>query len=201
MTEPAPLPVLTQHLPLEEHVQPRMRTQLTPPTSVYQGHDVQYDHPALPLPIRHAAAPIVPSLIEYQPTYTQSTMSAPHNLHSGPIATMNTPPTVVPSRQLWRPPDRSIHQQALHAIPQPKIPDFVNDNEREFANLKLALDNLLEPHMELDEKYKYHILLEHLKLPEAQMIGQSFRHHPYPYSAAIHALQVQYGQSLWHRVK
>ncbi len=40
--------------------------------------------------------------------------------------------------------------------------------EREFANMKLALDNLLEPYPELTEKYKYHVLLEHLKLPEAQ---------------------------------
>lgn len=82
----------------------------------------------------------------------------------------------------------------LHAAPQPKIPDFVNDNEREFANLKLALDNLFESHAELDEKYKYHILLEHLKLPEAQMIGQSCRHHLYPYSATMQALQLKYGQ-------
>ncbi|XP_067306912.1 uncharacterized protein [Pseudorasbora parva] len=92
------------------------------------------------------------------------------------------------------PPVASVPHRPLHAAPQPKIPDFVNDNEREFANLKLALDNLLEPHAELDEKYKYHILLEHLKLPEAQMIGQSCRHHSYPYSAAMQALQLQYGQ-------
>ncbi len=83
---------------------------------------------------------------------------------------------------------------SVHAAPRPKIPDFVNDNEREFANLKLTLDNLLEPHAELDEKYKYHILLEHLKLTEAQMIGQSCHHHPFPYSAAMQALQLQYGQ-------
>lgn len=68
------------------------------------------------------------------------------------------------------------------------------DSEREFANLKLALNNLLEPHPELTEKYKYHVLLEHLKLPEAQMIGQSCRHDPFPYTAAMHALQLQYGQ-------
>ncbi len=59
--------------------------------------------------------------------------------------------------------------------------------------MKLALDNLLEPYPELTEKYKYHVLLE-LTLPEAQMIGQSCRHHPYPYSAAMQALQLQYGE-------
>ncbi|KAL7880314.1 hypothetical protein SRHO_G00025680 [Serrasalmus rhombeus] len=92
------------------------------------------------------------------------------------------------------PPDRYTAQQPLYSVPKPKIPDFCSDSEKDFANLKLALDNLLEPHPELSEKYKYHILLEHLKLPEAQMIGQSCRHHQYPYSATMHALQLQYGQ-------
>ena len=87
------------------------------------------------------------------------------------------------------PPPRSVY-----GVPQPKIPDFSKDSEREFAYLKLALDNLLEPHPQLNEKYKYYVLLEHLKLPEDQMIGQSCRHHPYPYSAAMQALQLQYGQ-------
>lgn len=61
----------------------------------------------------------------------------------------------------------------------------------EFANLKLSLKNLLEPYPELTEKYKYHVFLEHLKFPEAQMIGQSCRHDPFPcmhyrYSTANH---------------
>ncbi|KAI4901563.1 hypothetical protein NFI96_009437 [Prochilodus magdalenae] len=90
------------------------------------------------------------------------------------------------------PPDLHPAQQSLYSVPKPKIPDFCSDSEKEFANLKLALDNLLEPHPELSEKYKYHILLEHLKLPEAQMIDQSC--HQYPYSATMHALQLQYGQ-------
>ncbi len=79
-------------------------------------------------------------------------------------------------------------------MPKPQIPDFTTDSEKEFANLKLALDNLLEPYPELTEKYKYHVLLEHLKLPEAQMIGQSCRHDPFPYTVAMQALQLQCGQ-------
>lgn len=66
---------------------------------------------------------------------------------------------------------------ALCTLPQLRIPDFVNDNESEFANLKLAFDNLLGPLSGL-EKYKYHILLEHIKLPEAQIMGQACQHHP-----------------------
>lgn len=78
-------------------------------------------------------------------------------------------------------------------MPKPKIPDFTTDTERKFANLKLALDKLLEPYPELSEKYKYHVLLKHLQFPEAQMIRQSCRHDPTPYTAAMHALQLQYG--------
>lgn len=82
----------------------------------------------------------------------------------------------------------------LYGAPKPSIPDFAIDSERDFANLKLALDNLLDSHPELSEKYKYHVLLEHLKLPEAQMIGQSCRHEARPYTAAMQALQLHYGQ-------
>lgn len=103
-------------------------------------------------------------------------------------------PSQLPSAQTVAPLGLGIPHPPLYRAPKPTIPDFSSDSEREFANLKLALDNLLEPHLELTEKYKYHVLLEHLKLPEAQMIGQSCRHHPYPYSAAMQALQLQYGQ-------
>ncbi|XP_048010442.1 uncharacterized protein LOC125244397 [Megalobrama amblycephala] len=82
----------------------------------------------------------------------------------------------------------------LYGAPKPSIPDFAVDSEKDFANLKLALDNLLDSHPELSEKYKYHVLLEHLKLPEAQMIGQSCRHEARPYTAAMQALQLHYGQ-------
>ncbi|KAL1276312.1 hypothetical protein QQF64_035935 [Cirrhinus molitorella] len=94
--------------------------------------------------------------------------------------------------QIAVPPSGSIPQRTLYSPPKPKIPDCTSDSEREFANMKLALDNLLGPYPKLTEKSKYHVLLEHLKLPEAQMIGQSCQHHPYLYSAAMHALQLQY---------
>lgn len=38
------------------------------------------------------------------------------------------------------------------------------------------------------------MLLEHLKLPEPQMIGQFCRHEARPYTAAMQALQLHYGQ-------
>ncbi|XP_072769411.1 uncharacterized protein [Nerophis lumbriciformis] len=115
------------------------------------------------------------------PTVYQPQMLSSHNVP--PL------PTNLSQRSTY-----GVSQRSTYGVPQPKIPDFTADSEREFANLKLALCNLLEPHPDLSENYKYHVLLEHLKLPEAQMIGQSCRHHPYPYTATMQALQFQYGQ-------
>lgn len=118
------------------------------------------------------------------------------NVISGLVPSLSTAAaaTHLMPAQTVAPPGGSIPQWTLFNPPKPKIPDFTSDSEREFANIKLSLDNLLDPYPELTEKYKYHVLLEHLKLPEAQMIGQSCRHHPYPYSASMQALQLQYGQ-------
>ena len=121
-------------------------------------------HPGDQLSSSHQGAPVPPP--SQQPVYS-STM-APAN----PV--LSEPP--------------------LYGVPKPTIPNFTEDSERAFANLKLALDNLLDPYIQLSEKYKYHVLLEHLKLPEAQMIAQSCRHHAEPYTATMQALQLQYGQ-------
>ncbi|XP_026112361.1 uncharacterized protein LOC113091129 [Carassius auratus] len=82
----------------------------------------------------------------------------------------------------------------LQPVPIPALPKLVNDSEREFTDLKMALDNLLNPHTELTEHYKYRVLMEQLVLEEARLIAQACRHHPAPYMAAMIALQRQYGQ-------
>ncbi|XP_048056054.1 uncharacterized protein LOC125274030 [Megalobrama amblycephala] len=82
----------------------------------------------------------------------------------------------------------------LQPVPIPTLPKLVNDSEREFTDLKMALDNLLNPHTELTEHYKYRVLMEQLVLEEARLIVQACRHHPAPYAAAMTALQRQYGQ-------
>ena len=79
-------------------------------------------------------------------------------------------------------------------VPVPSLPDLVSDSEREFAELKMAMDELLNTHTELSEHYKYRVLLEHLKLEEAQLIAQACRHYTQPYTEAMLALQYQYGQ-------
>ncbi len=49
-------------------------------------------------------------------------------------------------------------------------------------------------YVQLSKKYKHHVLLEHHKLPEVQIITQSCRHHPEAYTAIVEVLQLQYSQ-------
>lgn len=84
--------------------------------------------------------------------------------------------------------------QPLYDAPKPTLPDFTTDRENDFVNLKRTLDNLFDAHPQQTEKYKYHALLEHLKVPETQMIGQFCHHHSSPYTAGNQGFQHQYAQ-------
>lgn len=215
-----PLPLRTQRIglysaegePINQHSpQAQQVTTTAPPykttASPQRGQTASsYSPPQSPLLMSLPHAPMssaatTPQLLPFAPAVTSPTPTepslpygppqyAPMSPHVVPFVPRVTPSTV--QSQLLH----NIHSQSrsIYGVPKPKIPDFTTDSEMEFANLKLALDNLLEPYPELTEKYKYHVLLEHLKFPEAQMIGQSCRHDPFPYTAAMHALQVQYGQ-------
>lgn len=209
------------HLSLQPLFQPVPTHSLTLPLSQERAvtHDAEhsfqpqqliasapaYQHPTAPhgyLAKPHSQMQQVnePTSFSCVPPYQTMMSSAlsSQNVIPGFVPSVNTAAVLAPPQliadQTVAPPGGSIPQRTLYSPPKPKIPDFTSDSEKEFANIKLALDNLLEPYPELSEKYKYHVLLEHLKLPEAQMIGQSCRHHPYPYSAAMQALQLQYGQ-------
>lgn len=74
----------------------------------------------------------------------------------------------------------------------PTFPSFINEDPHEYAMLKMALRNLLPPWE--TEIYKYHVLLDHLKLPSAKHIALAYSHDPQPYSKSIAALDQQYGQ-------
>lgn len=83
-------------------------------------------------------------------------------------------------------------QEVMYRGPAPTIPDFVRPNPREFARLKLALDNILPA--QATERFKFQILMDHLKLEEALLIADSYSHSQYPYSKTMAALNQQYGQ-------
>lgn len=118
--------------------------------------------PQLPAfaPAVNSPTPPQPSLPYGLPLYAPLPSHAvpPQSLPFVPVATS---PTV--QSQLLHNVD--VQPRSIYGVPKPKIPDFTTDSEMEFANLKLALNNLLEPYPELTEKYKYHVLLEHLKFP------------------------------------
>ncbi|CAL8297294.1 unnamed protein product [Arctogadus glacialis] len=61
----------------------------------------------------------------------------------------------------------SALQPSRQPVPVPKLPNLVNDN-------------LLSPHTEFSEHYKYCVLMEHLVLEEARLIAQSCRHYASP---------------------
>lgn len=58
--------------------------------------------------------------------------------------------------------------------------------------LKMALLNLVPS--DESEQFKYHLLLDHLKLDIARHLALAYAHHPLPYTRAMVALQQQYGQ-------
>ncbi len=58
--------------------------------------------------------------------------------------------------------------------------------------LKMALSNLLDPGE--SEQYKYHILLDHLKVDQARRLASAYVYAPDLYTQAIRALDECYGQ-------
>lgn len=76
--------------------------------------------------------------------------------------------------------------------PKPTIPYFKSEDPREFARLKLALDNLLP--YDAPEHFKFQILTDHLKCEEALLIADSYSNSPLPFTDTIRALTEMYGQ-------
>ncbi|KAJ8006653.1 hypothetical protein DPEC_G00109460 [Dallia pectoralis] len=76
--------------------------------------------------------------------------------------------------------------------PRPTIPNFSSRDPSEFARLKIALENLLPP--DGNERFKYQILADHLKLEEACLVADSFLNSTTPYSDTMAALTEKFGQ-------
>ncbi|KAJ8290933.1 hypothetical protein GJAV_G00019370 [Gymnothorax javanicus] len=176
-------------------LQPQGRQQLATNSSACSPVSVPRSYPAA---LHYPPPSVMPqAALNYGQYAAMPTVMAPQQHPSSAPVVGDSLPAVqpqLPPSQSVVPLSFGLPHRSGYGVLEPRIPDFTTDSEKAFANLKLALDNLLEPHLELTEKYKYHVLLEHLKLPEAQMIAQSYRHHPHPYSAAMQALQFQYGQ-------
>ncbi|KAL0151955.1 hypothetical protein M9458_052762 [Cirrhinus mrigala] len=83
-------------------------------------------------------------------------------------------------------------QELMYRGPTPTIPDFIHPNPREFSRLKIALENILP--VNATERFKFQILMDHLKLEEALLIADSYCHSQQPYTRTMAALDQQYGQ-------
>lgn len=76
-------------------------------------------------------------------------------------------------------------------IEAPSFPYSVHDDPLEFTMLKMALFNLFP--QEAHEQYKYHILLNHLKLETARQLALAYAHSPHPYTCAFVAFSRNMG--------
>lgn len=83
-------------------------------------------------------------------------------------------------------------QERSYRGPKPSIPDFSCDDPREFARLRISLENILPP--DATERFKYQILMDHLKFEEALLIADSYSNSLYPYSDTMASLIQHYGQ-------
>ncbi|XP_067660546.1 uncharacterized protein [Haliotis asinina] len=80
-----------------------------------------------------------------------------------------------------------------YGIPRPTLRLFNSEKEKDFAILKMALDNLVNVHTHLTEQYKYQLLLDRLG-GRAKRLAEAYMYAPQPYSEAFEALKNKYGQ-------
>ncbi|XP_038054692.1 uncharacterized protein LOC119726911 [Patiria miniata] len=78
-------------------------------------------------------------------------------------------------------------------VPKPTLPKFSSGREKDFALLKIALQNLVNVHPHLSEQYKYQVLIGSLD-GKALKLAKSYLHSSQPYTKALAALSDKYGQ-------
>ncbi|KAG5283706.1 hypothetical protein AALO_G00045080 [Alosa alosa] len=81
--------------------------------------------------------------------------------------------------------------QSYRKVEGPSFPYLTSEDESQYM-IKMALSNLLDPGE--SEQYKYHILLDHLKVDQVRRLALAYVHAQDPYTQAIRALDERYGQ-------
>ncbi|XP_033637433.1 uncharacterized protein LOC117298338 [Asterias rubens] len=95
--------------------------------------------------------------------------------------------------QMMMPNSTEMLIASSYGIPRPVLPTFSSGKEKDFALLKMALDNLIDVHPHLTEPYKYQVLLGKLS-GNIKRLAEAFIHEAKPYTAALQALKERYGQ-------
>ncbi|KAJ8369247.1 hypothetical protein SKAU_G00092750 [Synaphobranchus kaupii] len=95
-------------------------------------------------------------------------------------------PTQHPGIAMTAPPQAAappaVRRRSYKKVEGLTFPNFTKKDETEYNMLRMALDNLLDP--EETEQYKYHVLLDHLKVDQARCLALAFSKAPDPFSRA-----------------
>lgn len=83
-------------------------------------------------------------------------------------------------------------QEKIYRGPKPNIPSLTAADPSQFSRPRMALENLLLE--DASERFKYHILTDHLKLVEALLVADSYCNSTRPYTDTMQALMKMYGQ-------
>lgn len=197
-----PVAVPAQPTEPEEHRSP-------PPSPAAYGTTVQLPRMYGPTHPGASTWPVVAptdttySVPRYPQSYTVPASSQPvsQSVYPTTYTSYNTQPPVAPASQPSLPPARAyvlnMMEMAIASsfgIPKPKLSIFSSGKESDFLMLKKGLDSVLAPHSHLTEDYKYQVLLDHLRFPAAVQIAKRYINSTSPYTSAMTALQLRYGQ-------
>ena len=83
-------------------------------------------------------------------------------------------------------------QERTYRWPTLTIPSLTSPDSREFARLKIALENILPK--DATEQFKFQILTDQLQIEEALLVADSYTSSRYPYTDTMAALTKMYGQ-------
>ncbi|XP_043969674.1 uncharacterized protein LOC122829297 [Gambusia affinis] len=147
--------------------------------------------------------PHPPFIYQSYPQYPAYAPAVQHYQHYPsvlPATQMTTMLTQTPNRQTVLPSEPTapgILEMAIassYGIPKPKLIPFSSGKESDFIMMKKGLDSVLGPHKHLTEDYKYQVLLDLLKLPNAYQVAKRYVNDRTPYTSTMHALEQRYGQ-------
>ena len=148
-----------------------------------------------PLPLPPPPQRLVSEVTERMRNITTTAPQTPviHH-HSAEIQTPQYCPPYSPSCSSKEPHElfTTIQHEKVYRGPKPKIPAFTKGDPREFSRLKVALENLLPE--DATERFKYQILLDHLKHEDALLIADSYTNSAQPYTNTMASLTERYGQ-------
>ncbi|KAL6476782.1 hypothetical protein MHYP_G00152810 [Metynnis hypsauchen] len=184
----APQPIMPQALPAQP---------VNHPLPVQPSNPLRPTHYSLPPSIQYQSYPQYPAYPPevYPPGgYYLYYTSLPPATHMPPMPSLAPYRQPVPPRGPTAPGILEMAIASSYGIPKPKLIPFSSGKESDFIMMKKGLYSVLSPHKHLTKDYKYQVLLDLLKLPNAYQVAKRYVNDPTPYSSAMHALEQRYGQ-------